>query len=259
MRIVDATFGVLADLPYLRARSGGGTEVARLELQEARVDHLPEGLDAVLVASDLQGMAPSRWAGEAVLLGCALAEQLPDWHDQALLPSPARLGVVLAGDLFSAPAADKRGATGDVRAVWDAFDQAGCARVCGVAGNHDTFGRSSRRPRELLDGDVVEWGGLRLAGVSGVIGHKDKPGRRPPAVFGELVRRALAQAPDVLVLHQGPPGLGRRQSGEAMISEMLGDFAGLVVCGHVHWNEPLAERGAGQVLNVDGRAVLLHT
>jgi Icc protein len=255
---VYPSFEVLTDMPYLRARSGGGTEVARLELQGARVDRLPDGLDGLLVTSDLQGMAPSPWAGEAVLLGCALAEQLLAWHDQWLIPPPERLGIVLAGDLFSAPGADKRGATGDVRPVWDAFRQVGCGRVCGVAGNHDLFGRGGK-DRDLLDGEVVDWGGLRLGGVGGVLGHKDKPGRRPPAVFRELVHGALVQSPDVLILHQGPPGVGRRQPGEDQISEMLGDFGGLVICGHDHWNDPLAECASGQVLNVDGRAVLLHS
>jgi Icc protein len=256
MRIYPS-FEVLADMPYLCARSGGGTEVARLELLGAQVDRLPQGLDGLLVTSDLQGMAPSRWAGEAVLLGCALAEQLLDWERERLIPRLERLGVVLAGDLFSAPGADKRGATGDVRPVWEAFRQVGCGRVSGVAGNHDTFGRS--RDRDVLDGEVTDWGGVRLGGVGGVLGHKDKPGRRPPAVFQDLLRGVLDCSPDVLILHQGPPGQGRRQPGTPLIDEMLGDYAGVVICGHEHWNEPLAERGAGQVLNVDARAVLLRT
>ena len=49
------------------------------------------------------------------------------------------IGVLLAGDLYTVPALDRRGGSGDVTAVWRAFGDE-FSWVVGVAGNHDTFG-----------------------------------------------------------------------------------------------------------------------
>lgn len=52
------------------------------------------------------------------------------------LPPIARMGAILAGDLYSVPEANKRGGYGDVADVWSAFASR-FAWVAGVAGNHD--------------------------------------------------------------------------------------------------------------------------
>jgi hypothetical protein len=59
---------------------------------------------------------------------------------------------ILAGDLYSAPGGDVRGATGDLRSVWSAFADA-FAWVVGVAGNHDLFGSE----RELVICGHAHW------------------------------------------------------------------------------------------------------
>ena len=66
----------------------------------------------------------------------------------------------------------------------------------------------------------------------------------------------LALDPDVLILHEGPEG-DEDQRGNPMLREWVDDHGALVICGHVHWERPLAERQGGQILNVDARAVVL--
>ncbi|WP_228556640.1 metallophosphoesterase [Myxococcus sp. AB025B] len=253
--------------PYQSAAPRGGSETVFFPLLRGTVDVLPEDVSALLVLSDLQGVAPHALRDGAVaLLGEVLADELALLGELGELPPPSTIGVVLAGDLFSEPGANVRGASGDVRSVWLAF-ASHFRWVVGVAGNHDTFGgareqtRFQQRPGvNLLDGEVVELDGLKVGGVGGIIGHAGKPGRREESQFlGHLVD-VLRTGPDVLVLHQGPDIEGTRLRGSPVIREAVERAPGsLVICGHAHWDEPLATLPSGtQVLNVDSRAVLLE-
>jgi Icc-related predicted phosphoesterase len=265
MRVLSIDPASFCEIPYTSAASSGGIEGCRLPLLKGTVDWLPEGLSALLVASDLQGVAPSADHGGALgLLGEVLAETLRELEEGELIPPRTQIGVLLAGDLFAAPAGDKRGATGDVRPVWAAFARE--ARwVAGVAGNHDLFGSDRghpgvRRGAHLLDGQVVELDGLRVGGVGGIIGNTAKPGRRNEEDFLSLVSRVVEQNPDVLVLHEGPddPAAGAR--GNAAVRELVSTAKNeiLVACGHSPWKQPLATiNDQAQVLNVHERAVLL--
>ncbi|SBT50514.1 metallophosphoesterase [Micromonospora auratinigra] len=262
LRLLDPVPQPLASLDHRSARSGGGSRHARLPVDRLRVDRLPAGCDALLVTGDLQGVAVPPTGGDPVLLGLALADQLAVWAEAGLLPPPERIGVLLTGDLYAAPAADRRGASGPVADVWLAFAAAGCPMVFGVAGNHDevtaaevgAYGESVA----LLDGESREWGGLRFAGVGGVVGDPRRPHRRDEADFLRAVGEAAATAPATLLLHEGPTGESAAQRGNPGVRQVLA--AGpptLTLCGHVHWDEPVARLGDGHVLNVDGRAVLL--
>jgi hypothetical protein len=262
MQVTGDELTTVTGLAYRQARSGGGTESVRLPVHRLAVTRVPDGCEAVLVAGDLQGVAPSPLQGASVLLGVALAEHLAGWAEQGLVPPPDRLVVVLAGDLYSAPTADVRGASGDVADVWLAFAAAGCRLVTGVLGNHDVLAPSDLAGLDPaptpLDGDAVVHAGVRFAGVSGIIGDPARPGRR--AERDQLARldRALATAPDLLVLHEGPAGARPDQRGNAVLGERVRQAAPpLTVCGHVHWPEPLSMLGGGHVLNVDSRVVLL--
>lgn len=264
VRIVQIDREPLHTLAYLSAAQRGGSETRELPLLRARVDELPAQLDALLVTSDLQGRAALAEAGGALrLLGERLAEDYVELAALDLVPDPADTGVLLAGDLYAAPAADRMGATGDVRDVWRAF-AARFRWVAGVAGNHDLFGRPAEQARfadepgiHLLDGDHVELDDLRFAGVGGICGQAGKPNRRPAQKFVAAIRQLHAARPHVLLLHEGPSG-GPRQHGNAEVREALESRGALVVCGHCHWHDPLAELPSGrQILNVDGRAVLL--
>lgn len=262
----DAPFELVSELPYLCAAPGGrGTAHEQLPLLRAPVSGLPPGLHGLLITSDLQGIAPlpSR-LGETSLLGEALIEHLETLVEAEVIPDLRDLGALIAGDMFSGPRARKRGATGDVIPVWTAFAQA-FHWVAGVAGNHDLFPQGKaqrllerRTHARRLDGGVWEIAGLRVGGVSGIIGGTRKPNRHSPERFAELLTRVLRQDPDIVVLHAGPPGETASQRGDERVAETLAKRPPpLVVCGHCHWDEPLAEVCGTTVLNVDARAVLL--
>lgn len=264
MRIVEIDSAPFHALEYLDAAPRGGSQLRRLPLLRGRVEGLPAEMDALLVTSDLQGRVQAN-DGALRLLGEALADEYALLADLELVPPPELTGVVLAGDLFAAPAANRLGATGDVREVWRAF--AGRFRwVAGVAGNHDLFGdpQAQRRFRRepgvyLLDDEAVELDRLRIAGVGGICGNSDKPNRREPAAFITAVRQRLAARPHVLVLHEGPDGGEPGHRGNPDVRAALGNSRALVICGHVHWDRPLVTLAAGpQLLNVDARAVLLE-
>ncbi len=263
MRITSRDLEPVTELTYQGARSGGGTETVRLQVTRLGVESVPAGCDAVLATGDLQGMAPSPWGGNPVLLGVTLADYLQVWFEQGLIPPPHRLAVVLAGDLYSAPHADRRGASGEVDDVWLAFATIGCPLIVGVTGNHDVLSDDAfaelGQAATLLDGTWVDRGGVRFAGVGNIIGDPHRLGRRSEHTQLARIGAALAANPSVLVLHEGPQGEGCDQPGNSVIGTQLRKQPpSLTICGHVHWDKPLARLGAGHVLNVDGRAVLLH-
>lgn len=265
MRILGLEKKPLERLRYTNAAKRGGVETASLEILRASVDSLPEGVQGLLATSDLQGVvAPWEYGGETCLLGEYLPEALSAWAGDGRFPNPATLGVVLAGDLYSAPAGNVRGATGDVRSVWAAF-AASFSWVVGVAGNHDLFGserdlrRFTAQPGvHLLDGDSVVVGQTRIGGVGYIIGDPKKPGRRDLDDYMAALDLVLEQRPEVLVLHSGPPG-DRAQRGVAEIRERLLKAPPLlVICGHTDWDYPLYELANGsQILNAHARAVLI--
>jgi hypothetical protein len=265
MRILELEPKPAHRVRYINAKKGGGVETDQLEILRAKVDVLPHGVQGLFATSDLQGVVtPWKLGGGTCLLGEHLPEELSELSRDGRFPPPATLGAVLAGDLYSAPAGDKRGATGDVRSVWSAFANC-CSWVVGVAGNHDLFG-SDDELREfiaepqvhLLDGESVQLGNTRFGGVGYVIGDAAKPGRRDRDDYLAALSLVLEQRPEVLVLHSGPSG-DEGQRGSAELREVLLTAPPLlVICGHCHWDSPLHELDNGsQILNVDARAVLL--
>jgi DNA repair exonuclease SbcCD nuclease subunit len=266
MRILPDTFELIHQLQFINAAKGGGSEVQMLPFLKAQVDELPGEIDACVLTSDLQGVAPGwRYGGRNVLLGIQVAEELLDLAEAGTIPDPERMGVLLAGDLYSAPAGDKRGASGDVREVWTAFATMN-RWVSGVAGNHDRFGtaREEARLRShenldlLLYGEVAYRDGLLIGGVSHIIGNPQKPGRRDQDSFLAALELALEASPNIVVLHEGPSGSTKKQRGNELLhNQFKEESVPLVVCGHVHWNDPLADLNGTQVINVDSRVVIL--
>jgi hypothetical protein len=235
------------ELHYLNASRRGRAEVARLPFFRGRMP-LPSGCDALVLASDLQGMASPAWAEPAALLGVAVARAI----DELDL---GRVGAILAGDLYSVPEANKRGGFGDVSSVWDAFAEF-CVFVAGVAGNHDDVSRVATSSRvRLLDGDVVTSGQLRIGGVSYVVGNEEKKGRRSEQTQLEKLR--AAKDADILVLHEGP-FIDDEHDGSAAIRDALVDASvPLVVCGHRPWSSTLVRLSEHtQILNVHERVLV---
>lgn len=262
MRIVDEQHTVMTTVPYARARAGGGTEHTGLTVDRIKVDSVPGGCDAVLATGDLQGVAASPWGGDPVLLGIAVADHITAWSEQGLLPPPERIGIVLAGDLYSAPKADRRGASGDVADVWLAFAALGGPFLVGVAGNHDVVDDATvtaiRSDAVLLDGTGAERAGTLFAGIGGIIGDPRHPGRSSEADFLGRLDRLVAGGPALLALHEGPSGEHPGQLGNPLIRKRLERRPPpLTVCGHVHWDRPVSRLGTGHILNVDDRIAVL--
>jgi len=264
MRLDTQTIQPIHYLRYLNAARGGGIESQALSFSTAKVTGMPEELDCLVLASDLQGVAPSwREGGANVLLGIQVAEELVTLADAGAIPQPERTGVVLAGDLYSAPGGDTRGATGDVRDVWHAFSES-FRWVVGVAGNHDLFGTEKERQRvealanvDILHGAIVERDGLSMGGVSYIVGNPKKAGRCEESEFFAALDLVLEAEPDLVVLHEGPTG-DRGQRGSMAVRQAIGAMPpSLVVCGHRHWDEPTANIGGSQIVNVDARVLLL--
>jgi Icc-related predicted phosphoesterase len=258
----------IESIPFLNAGTGTLPYFEdRLSVHHAMVDRLPDGLSAIVVTADLQGRECV--PGVAVLPARLLGEAMPQLLIEEVFPlldldDPSRVAAFLAGDFYTLPGLEKRGGTGDVSSVWQAFSDH-FAWVAGVAGNHDLFGKNQKtRPQchatmHYLDGDVVEVAGLRIGGMGGIIGKTTKPQRREETDYFGTLERILSQKVDVLITHEGPCGTEAGQRGDFRIRDTLEQHAPrLVIRGHKHWPHPLAQFPSGlQVLNVDKRVVIL--
>jgi len=265
----------IEDSPFhlLRYRNVSGARkvvTETLPFLRATVDRLPNGLEAILATADLQGREIANDHGDnGRLLGEQLAEHCAFLAETGVLPCLEKVGVILAGDLYARELLDKRGGSGDVRQVWAAFAQR-FRWVAGVAGNHDVFGKSPslpefkaflRQPKTyFLDGDTVELDGLRIGGLSGVVGDSArKPFRREEKVFASEAKRLAGASPDLLVMHDGPDGNDTRRGWPVIREALEQSRPTLVIRGHAHWESSVATLQNGtQVLNVDARVVLLR-
>jgi len=249
---------LIREVHYLNAASRGGSDVEALPLARGTLTApLGDELDALIVCSDLQGVVPGP-QGRSELLGIQVAAVLEELAANAAIPPAARTGVILAGDLFCVPAANKRGGYGDVADVWAAF--AGpFAWVAGVAGNHDDVSSVAALGAKvhLLDGSVAAPDGLRIGGVGGIIGNPRKPGRRAELEQLRAIARTIDDGVDILVLHEGPRGGDRQHGHPGILAAIEAGAVGLTICGHEHWRAPLASHPRGQILNVDARVVVL--
>lgn len=259
LRIASIDDELIREIHYLNASSRGGTDVERLPVSRgALAAPLAGELDALIVCSDLQGIVPGP-QGRSELLGVQVAAVLDELARDGVIPPAARTGVILAGDLYSVPAANKRGGYGDVADVWVAFVER-FAWVVGVAGNHDDVSGVAKLGARiyLLDGELAEPDGLRIGGVGGIIGNPRKPGRRSEADQLGAIARTIGQDLDILVLHEGPRGDDKQPGNDAIRGAVEAGAVGLTICGHDHWRSPLAEHAHGQILNVDARVVVLR-
>ncbi len=116
-------------------RGPGNFYEDKLVVQIARVDRLPDGVSAIVATGDLQGYEHFKYQKSDSLR--LLGEWLPAFLKDSVLPElrlPAgKIGVLLAGDLYTVPDLDKRGGSGLVTSVWESFGQH-FSWVVGVAG-----------------------------------------------------------------------------------------------------------------------------
>ena len=251
-------------ISYLNAcRSRRGAVKTRLPLFFGTARGLPADIEGLVVTSDLQGVAPVERYKPKVLLGIQLVNELKVLSETGRIPALDRLGVALAGDLYSAPGGDVRGASGDVRSVLETFAKH-FAWVISVAGNHDRYGTPQQKHELskmanllMLDGSLSSKGKCLFGGVSYAMGHRDKEGWVKEEDFLTMLELILEQDPDVLMLHHGPQ-VSDTQPGSIQIRKVIqARPPPLVICGHYHWEQPTANIGVTQVLNVDARVVIL--
>lgn len=216
---------------------------------------LPSGAQAIVLASDLQGREDG---GENRLLGVPVAEALTALVKKGLIPHPDV--VLLCGDLYDYPDCHKRGGTGEVSDVLQAFFKI-TPEVIGVLGNHDTLASPESLPDNvtILDGQTKTLGSLVVGGVSGIIGSPRRNQRRTDDAFLTVMERVTDKEPDLLLLHQGPDDPASNRRGDPGIALSLATgYSGLTVFGHSHWGWPwLIPMGDGQALNIDSRVVIL--
>jgi len=238
----------------VNVRPGGGTMQTPLPFLRGTVDGLSLKGGALVATADLQGRVEI--GRSALLAGHWLAETLRQIQEASGLPPPSACLGVLGGDFYAVPDAAKMGGTGDVTIVWDGMRRCFGA-LGGVAGNHDLFADNGS-PEGALDGDCVELAGIRIGGVSGIVGQPRKENRRTETQYRDLLTRVVMKRPNVLVLHL-PPHVDEECPGDPMISATLQElrFHGLVVCGHKRWSRRVRQIGRAVCLNVCEAVVTL--
>jgi hypothetical protein len=262
LRVENLDSRPIVTIPYEYLESGGKVKQAELPVLSGIASGIPDVLDAIIVASDLQGVEPAGSAiGAQRPLGAVAAAWFHEMGLSGVIPRPERTGVVLAGDLHVDASLRERGGRGDVTAIWELFTS-GMRWVVGVPGNHDSFKTTETGKVEwtgsgtchLLDGATADVDSMRIAGLGGVIGRSEKPFRRVEPDYLAALRRLCGAGPDLVVLHQSPDGRQEGCDGSVPIRDCLESMTPrFVVSGHTLWREPLATLHNGsQVLNVAG-------
>jgi len=267
LKVVSIAEEPVEQLPYTAAAPGSrGVNYEYLPIYFGEMVGLPDEVDALILASDLQGAA-GHGAVDGEQRVRQIGEELPEFL-ALLLDSygarfdPERVVVLLCGDLYGDPA--QRGSSGDPLPVWEAF-RSHFGTVLGVAGNHDMVTSAGKARLEAAPGvdfydepRMTLHSGLNIAGLGGITGRADKPNRMPEDDYLNALQKLLRGNPDVLMLHQGPDVPEFGLPGHAGIRRELTAGAPLLVCcGHVHWDRPMAELDNGtQVINTDGRVLV---
>jgi len=253
MRIESIGSQPLLEIPCVLPLARGGRAAGTIPVFAGRLRGLPPGIAGLIVTSDLQ----ARESGPANrAIGVVVADALEVLaRNQGL--DPRRIGVVLAGDLYTSRTLHRRFGVGDVSDVWDAFAGHFCW-VTGVLGNVDRLKKTARRRHKLLTGTTLMLDGLCVAGVGGVIGPNKMENRRSETDFLRELAQVLDHEPDVLVLHEGPSIPGENLRGNDAVRYALRGYTGTVVCGHNQWPHPLASLRGASVLNTDSRCILFR-
>lgn len=253
----------LEQVAYKTIGKRGQTIEQYIPLYHGEIVGLPSTIDALVIASDLQGVILNENTQDSVLLGTVLPEYI-----QLLLEveyphlSLERTGVLLCGDLYTD--LKKRGASGNSLSVWQAFQQP-FGWVVGVDGNHDLL--SSEDYSWLQDQPnlhhlgIVKWvdiHGLKIAGLGGIIGRTDRPNRLTEIDYTKALKYILAQQPDLLLLHQSPDDPILKLEGSPLIRQLLEQASPtLVCCGHSYWEQSLITlSNQTQVLNADSKVFI---
>lgn len=246
---------------YWTSGSKGTPRLRELPFFRATAEGLPESIQSLILVSDLQGReyVSRSLRGKERLLGEAVADELAKLKEEKALPEIS--AVLMCGDLYDYPDCRKTGGSGNVAPVFHAFATT-AKEVVGVLGNHDLLAPTEQFPTNvtLLDGEEVVISGLRVGGISGIIGDPKRHNRRSEDQFLQVLESVTQQCPDILLLHQGPEDSQRGQLGDPAITLSLETgFSGLTVFGHTHWPDHFCiDLGDGQAVNVDARILIVE-
>jgi len=220
-------------------------------------------IDFLIICSDLQGVIEK--GGEYKLIGEELPEFLKLLIEVELIENKKpKVGVLLCGDLFTS--IDKRGSSGDVRAVWQEFENQ-FAWVIGVAGNHDRFGTKAEKEEfkayeniYLLHKEVKEIDNFKIGGISGIIGRSDKTNRVNEEEYLVDLKKLLNKELDFVLLHETPDYPKLKYIGNSKIREVIEkEGKSNICCGHCHWTKTLIKfENKSLVMNVDSKVVILR-
>lgn len=192
MKIINIEKQSFYVLGYKSSGKGGLPQNCTLPFFKVYVDKLPDGVSAFVVASDLQG----REKGKANrLLGEVVSEELAYLSELGEVPPIA--GIMLTGDLYDYPECHKRGGSGDVTSVWNAFHD-DFSQVIGVHGNHDMVDDDLLSDDVvILDGNTQDFLGLKVGGVSGIIGSTNRNQRKTEEDFIKALQKVNTDDVDI--------------------------------------------------------------
>lgn len=238
----------------IRYQSSGSDKPEKrvLEIALVRYSWEKQTTPCFLVTADLQGRELGK---RNRLLGEVLAEELALL--QELRQVPTLDFCLLAGDFYDYPDCHKRGGTGEVTSVLNAFAFL-APQTLVVLGNHDEVIPEAFAPQvTLLDGTKALVAGLTVGGVGGIVGNQERNQRKTEAEFLRAVERATRPKADILLLHQGPEGPTERHRGWYALNDQLQyEDNLLVVFGHCYWPAPFHIKGTNLFCNTDSRALI---
>jgi len=247
-------------IPYLSIPEGSQeAQQQLLPILTGRVQGLPNSIHAIILASDLQGVMlddPTRLLGEgaAEVLSLLLDISFPHIDKNNVV-------VLLGGDLYAD--LSRRGQGGDPTPVWQAFSHA-FGYTVGIGGNHDHLETgwdhltSYDKRCQFLHHDIIEIEGIRIAGLSGIIGRPDKNFRWTPAAYTQALTTLLRKDPDIILTHLSPQL--PTHPGEPLLLNVIEKrlSSPLWCCGHVHWPAPgIVRHQDVTFVNVDARMLVL--
>lgn len=231
-----------------------------LPIYHGKIKGLPMNINAIVVTSDLQGVIIQN--DKNVLLGEFLAENLKLIFE-VYFPQIATKKTIafLCGDLYAD--LTKRGQSGNPIKVWEKFASV-FGQTIGIGGNHDKFinleDLDKIQNAKLLINEVFEFEGLKIGGLSGIIGRSDKNFRLQESDYLKAFSNLLNKKPDILLTHLSPQISDKSLLGNENITQILENgYATTLFCGHSHWeyDKPIDMKNETQVLNTDTKVFIL--
>ena len=112
----------------------------------------------------------------------------------------------------------------------------------------------------MLINDIFEIEGLKIGGLSGIIGRTDKNFRLQETDYLKALSNLLSKKPNILLTHLSPQILDENLQGEENITKILenGNITTLF-CGHSNWNynKTYDMKNKTQILNADTKVFIL--